>query len=457
MTIEYTSEQVLALAPDASSAKSGQDLANTRKWQSLAMGGAALWGECQGSGSKPYQTRVDLDGPAFKCSCPSRKFPCKHGIGLLLLHSLSRASFREAEPPAWVSDWLATRREKVAKKDKAEENRTPEQLEEARLAKEKRRANRMESVRAGVEELELFLSDLIRQGVGQIKNESYSYFEARAARLVDAQAPGLARLIRECASITSSKTNWQETLLNRLATIYLIARAFRNLQNLSPEMQEDVLAAVGFTQSQEALLTSPEAGIKDNWYVVGQSIYNEDRLRVQKSFLWGTATRRVAMVLSFAHGTAPFDVIIVPGHFYEAELVYYPSVYPLRALLKSQTNSTVVAGTTNEKMPQGITSIEEALKEYARALSCLPWLEELPLLLSQQTLVADTDNSIYITDKTGAALPLATRDSAGWQLLAFSSGLPLSLFGQFDGVKFTPLSAVHDSRGSYLRLATGEV
>ncbi|MBS1999164.1 MAG: hypothetical protein JSS86_22715, partial [Cyanobacteria bacterium SZAS LIN-2] len=62
-----------------------------------------------------------------------------------------------------------------------------------------------------------------------------------------------------------------------------------------------------------------------------------------------------------------------------------------------------------------------------------------------------------ITDKTGAALPLATRDSAGWQLLAFSSGMPLSLFGQFDGVKFTPLSAVHDSRGSYLRLATGEV
>ncbi len=42
-------------------------------------------GLCQGSGRQPYQARVDLAEPAFKCSCPSRKFPCKHGLALLLL------------------------------------------------------------------------------------------------------------------------------------------------------------------------------------------------------------------------------------------------------------------------------------------------------------------------------------------------------------------------------------
>ncbi len=136
MTVEYTSEQVLALAPDAGSQKSGQELANTRKWQSIAMGGTALWGECQGSGAKPYQTRVDLNGPAFKCSCPSRKFPCKHGLGLLLLYSLSQDSFRQAEPPKWVQEWLDSRQERSQRKEKQEENRTPEQQEEAKLARE---------------------------------------------------------------------------------------------------------------------------------------------------------------------------------------------------------------------------------------------------------------------------------------------------------------------------------
>jgi SWIM zinc finger len=43
-----------------------------------------VWGLCAGSGKRPYQTVVDLTGPAYKCSCPSRKFPCKHALALLL-------------------------------------------------------------------------------------------------------------------------------------------------------------------------------------------------------------------------------------------------------------------------------------------------------------------------------------------------------------------------------------
>jgi hypothetical protein len=474
MTVEYTSQQVLALAPDASSQKSGQELANTRKWHSIARGGMAVWGECHGSGSKPYQTRVDLNGPAFKCSCPSRKFPCKHGIGLLLLYSLSPGSFREADIPPWVQDWLDSRQQR----QKKEENRTPEQLEEAKLAREKRRLNRMASVSAGIEELELFLRDLIRQGVGHLKTEGYAYFESRAARLVDAQAPGLARLIRECASLTSSQGNWQEPLLNRIATIYLIARSFKQIAHLPPDMEADVMAAVGFNQSQDALLT--EEGIRDHWYVIGQSIYTEDRLRVQKSWLIGADTKRKALVLSFAHGTAPFDVLLVPGHSYEAELVFYPSRYPLRALIKTKNSEAPPA------MPEGELSIEEALGQYSEALAQIPWLEEMPFLLSGQTLVStpqtsaaaagqvttirsssnrtnanissanQSSHTIFLTDQMGAGLPLNTRGVSGWQLMAFASGHPVSVFGEFDGISLKPLAAINHESGKYLRLAQGE-
>jgi len=449
MTVEYTSEQVLALAPDAGSQKSGQDLANTRKWRTIAMDDAAIWGECQGSGGSPYQTRVDLNGPAFKCSCPSRKFPCKHGIGLLLLYSLSRVSFNQAKQPAWVSDWLASRHNKQ-KKEKTEDTRTPEQLEEAKLAKEKRRAGRMESVSAGVEELELFLCDLIRQGVGHLKTEGYAYFETRAARLIDAQAPGLARLVRECASLTASQTNWQEPLLNRIATIFLIARAFRNLDRLPPLMQQDVLAAVGFTQSQENLLS--ENGISDLWCVVGQYVYSEDRLRVQKSWLYGGKSKRTALILSFAHGMAPFDVTLIPGHFYDAELVFYPSSYPLRALIKNKNSESQAT------MPEGFTSIESALDQYAQALTNIPWLEEVPILLSGQKVVPNFERNkkMFLTDENGSALPLATKESNAWQLLAFSSGQALSIFGEYDGVSLTPLAALSAGGDRYLRLATGE-
>jgi uncharacterized Zn finger protein len=80
-----TDEQVVQLAPDASSLKAGRDLSQERKWLNFQSNERVLWGELQGSGKNPYQTQVDLNNTAFKCSCPSRKFPCKHGLGLLFL------------------------------------------------------------------------------------------------------------------------------------------------------------------------------------------------------------------------------------------------------------------------------------------------------------------------------------------------------------------------------------
>lgn len=91
MSAIWTQEQILALAPDANSAKNGKALATSSKWSFLGCNDKAVWGECQGSGKKPYQTQIDLTQLAFKCSCPSRKFPCKHGIGMFLLFSLARS------------------------------------------------------------------------------------------------------------------------------------------------------------------------------------------------------------------------------------------------------------------------------------------------------------------------------------------------------------------------------
>lgn len=112
----WTTDQVLALAPDASSAKAGRGLANIRKWTSLGTDERTAWGLCQGSGKDPYQTRIDLTEPAFKCSCPSRKFPCKHAIGLFLLLAEQPATLKAGQPPAWVTEWLDSRQERSEKK-----------------------------------------------------------------------------------------------------------------------------------------------------------------------------------------------------------------------------------------------------------------------------------------------------------------------------------------------------
>ena len=77
---------MLALAPDAPSQRAAQSLASDRSWPLTgASEPGAVWGECLGSAAAPYRTVVDPSGPAYQCSCPSRKFPCKHALALLLL------------------------------------------------------------------------------------------------------------------------------------------------------------------------------------------------------------------------------------------------------------------------------------------------------------------------------------------------------------------------------------
>src|SRR5688572_31055250 len=108
--MNWTVDQILALAPDPQSAKTGSSLATLRKWDRLGRNSQALWGECQGSGAKPYQTVIDLNEPAFKCSCPSRKFPCKHALGLFLLIATQPTTGKKGvTAPAWAAEWLAKR------------------------------------------------------------------------------------------------------------------------------------------------------------------------------------------------------------------------------------------------------------------------------------------------------------------------------------------------------------
>src|SRR5262249_8101753 len=174
-----TSEQALALAPDASSAQAGKKLAAVKNWKNLGRAATALWGECQGSAL--YQVRVDLNGMAVRCSCPSRKLPCKHGLGLILLSINDPSALPEAEPPDWVASWLAKR--------SAPKDATPKAAavspEKAAAQAAKTAAKREKGVSDGLDTLDLWLADLVRNGIGALEGQSASFWETQAARMTD--------------------------------------------------------------------------------------------------------------------------------------------------------------------------------------------------------------------------------------------------------------------------------
>src|SRR5687768_2451281 len=113
-------DKIEAIAPDQASLAAATKI-KAPAWPVLAQNALSghAWGECQGSGSTPYRVSLALDDLGYKCSCPSRKFPCKHSLALMLLYARAPQSFAEAAIPDWVGDWAARRRPKSAAKPEA--------------------------------------------------------------------------------------------------------------------------------------------------------------------------------------------------------------------------------------------------------------------------------------------------------------------------------------------------
>ncbi len=443
--MNFTQEQILALAPDASSAKSGKDLATPRKWVTLGGDDAVLWGECQGSGSKPYQTQIDLSGPAFKCSCPSRKFPCKHGLGLFLLAAAQPATLTQKEPPAWVSEWLASRQEKAETKAKKAETKAEAEKNVDPAAQAKRIAQREAKIAAGLDELDRWLRDTIRQGLDAAQQRGFSHFDGIAARMVDAQAPGIARLLRDISGSTAAP-DWPGRMLEQLSTIHLVSRGYANQERLPEPLRQELRSLVGWTVSQDTLLASD--GVTDEWSVLGQIVIEEDRLRVQRTWLYGANTRRHALALSFSpNPNVPLDKSLMPDTRFNGELVFFPGIPALRAVVKQRTGETHPSARL-----EALASFEEGRKVFAELLAQAPWIERVPLVFGLVHLVRKNEDGWGLTDAAGFFLPLADTFDCGWELTAVSGGQPVTVFGEWDGESLTPLSAWRD--GHFIRLVS---
>ena len=422
---------MLALAPDASSQRAAASLAGSASWSGSGSAGDLVWGRCAGSGKQPYQTIVDLAGPAYRCSCPSRKFPCKHALGLLL-NWASGAVPEQGEPADYAQAWQDSRtaRAITAAKPKPDKNAA------AAARRSKERAGR---VAAGLAELQMWLRDQVRAGLSGVAAGGYHHAEAVAARMVDAQAPGVANALRALSVIPASGDGWPGRLLGEYAQLHLLARAYDRLDALPPGLAAVVRSRVGFTTSREDVLALP--AVRDRWQVLAARDLLDAPIPTRRIWLRGRVTRRFALLLSFApvgdFGPNP-DARLTPGTELDADVHYFPGQPPLRAVTGARHGKPVPSA-----RPEGAADIAALLRDWAAALEQDPWLTEWPTLLAG-TPVAVADKW-YLTDASGAALPLLGRESV-WPLLAISGGNPVVTAAELSPAGLTALTAWHEDQ-----------
>lgn len=439
----FTTDQVTALAPDAASFKAGRALAAARKWELLGSDEEVLWGLASGSGKNPYKTQVALDGFATKCSCPSRKFPCKHALGLMFLAASDLEQLSEDQRPEWVAEWLDGRKERLenaANKVAAKKGAGPKDA----VAAEKRREKRADRVAGGVEHLDSVLCDLVRNGLGRDEVASPGFWEDLARRLVDAQAAGLAGRVRRLGGLPHSGPDWERDLLHELGMLHLLLDCHRRREQLAPEMRSEVEQLVGRTIDKETVLQGK--GVTDRWFVAARWQREQDRLMTSGSWLRGMESGRWALVLRFAAlPSRPMEPWPL-GSMVEGEMVFYPGVVADRVLPRNDQAAAKVGGV----LPEEGGGFGEFLDDYAESLAANPWRSRRPFFVEVQP--ARHDGRPVLVDAGGLALPWTPTEGAEDLLASISAGSPIRVCGEWNGRAATVHAA--DDAGSWFSLQT---
>jgi hypothetical protein len=489
MPARWSADSVLALAPDDSSRRAAATLARPASWDGAGAAGGLVWGLCAGSGKNPYQVIVDLAGPAFKCSCPSRKFPCKHALALLLLWSAGTVADQQG-PADYARTWHEARLEKAqgsrsaARTDaagspgatgspsspgegagpagSAADDRAGGAGRKDEAAAARRAAERAARVTDGLADLREWLRDQVRAGLAATgpSGAGTAQAELMAARMVDAQAPGVAAALR---GLPGAAAGGPGRLLAEYAQLHLLIRAHERLDQLPGGLAATVRSRVGYPVGKDDVLA--QSAVTDHWLVAAVREVTDAAVPGRRIWLRGRQTKRWATLLTFAAPNGawqdPGTARLRPGTEVQAGLHYYPGQPPLRALLGPR-HADPAPGPA--PMPDG--DVDAHLTWWAAALEQDPWLTTWPALLTGTPAppgLASPDSATgaggarraggpgrpgsrekgwYLVDRAGAALPLADRESL-WTLLAVSGGLPVTVAGEWHPDGLVALTAWH--------------
>ena len=429
----WTEAQVVKLAPDDSSVTAARRLTNPAVWSDTGSTEILVWGKCQGSGRTPYQVSVDLAGPAFRCSCPSRKFPCKHALALLLLWVRGNGAVADAEQAAeFAREWAderGQRAQEAAQKRAAAEEKVPDPAAQA-----KRLEDRLALMSAGLDDFGRWLQDLVRAGTAAARQQPYGWWDETAARLVDAQLPGLAEQVRTMAGEVHRREDWADHLLAVSGRWWTATRAWTTRDALDVDGLADLRTYLGWARpTAEVKAADSYAG---TFQVLGGYRSLDGRLQQQRTWLRDAASGEMLVVLDFAAGGASLAVPQLAGTAVTASVGRYPGTPPKRALFATDP----VAAGRFDRLPGPVT-VADALAARSFRLARGPWLDRIPVVLGGVAVAAG--DPAYLRDPAGDRLDL-TDDVPLWLLLALTGGHPADMFGELEAGRFRPLSVAVD-------------
>lgn len=417
----WTFEQLLGLSPDHFTIRSGYGNATPQKWRFLGAEQEVVWGLFDNKKRPPFQVALLLDEMYFSCTCLSRRFPCQHIIGLLLMYSQSADRFKKDSFPPWL-------RERQHQAASVWNQPNPAKLVDV---------DTLGELRNGLSELEKWLHDLIQNGLATLPDKKKAYFETIATRMWDIQALTLTSKLLELANIDKTQPDWPKQYLRQLGPLALLIQGFKKFESQPPPVQADLLAATG---RPLPLYSSHAATHHDQWLVLGQLSETSASHQKLVTWVWGIENSKVARLEQSINGKHPAGVCYITGSLLRGAVQFGESAWPLRAQFVEKPLLQV-----DPLPPIGEASFRNAVGQYATAKRHNPWIEQFPLVLSA-CLPIQENGRWLILDQQQNILPLVPSFNYGWHLAALSGGQPIGIFGMWNGRILDPLSVLVDAQ-----------
>ncbi|HEU5485079.1 MAG TPA: SWIM zinc finger family protein [Microlunatus sp.] len=428
----------------------GTRLVRGLRWLTLGRSPRVAWGTCRGSAAEPYRTVVSARHPdTTSCTCPSRRRPCKHAIGLAELAADQQIA--GIEEPDWVrrlAERPPFRESPEPTSDRGESARGPVDTEAAARRAEARRAK----VTAGFRELQVWLADQVRTGLAQLPRAGYGHFDAIAARMVDAQAPAVAGTLRSLpADLVSA--DWPGRALHVLGGLHLLAEAHDRLEDLPDELAATVRSRVGYPVAKDVVRSRP--ALVDRWWAIAAVDTVEYQLTSRRVWLRGLETGRWALWLTFAPPGRDLDTSVQPGRVYACAARFYPGSGQHRVLIEPPLPDPELPAADAERIDElaqerswAGDDLQGIRVQLAELLAADPWASRLPVVVAGTPVPPVAPGEPWqLRDPTGATVPLADLAGDLWPVVAQSGGDPLQVMGEFDGHDLLPLAVVPDDRG----------
>ncbi len=433
MSFVWNMQNIRKLAPDGLTMNRAMGVFFANKWQEIGGNEKVIWAKYPYYAGRYFTLIIQLDPLKYRCACGSKTKPCKHILGLLVqLYRNSEAFFITKQVPSWANKLLTD----SSSSGPAEKRINP--------VSTKASIERRKVMESGIQFLEKWLRQLMRHGLAEVKGKAPDYWDNIAAQLVDAKLGGVAKKIRYIKIIIEQE-DWVDQLGSLIGELYLYVKAFNQYEGLPNSLSRDIDTYAGISPKRGEVLETK--AISDHWLVLGQSFGEEDNLSYRRTWLWGIKSGVPALNLAYSWGGQPYLHSFKVGGIYQADMHFYPSAYPLRAI----TEQVRMLEENLHHPKNGYLLIDYFLKHFAEAKLLNPFLLHFPVLLHQVALFME-QQQLVLVDTNKHKLDIDCEDDLAWQLLAFGGGGVLTFFGEWSNGQMSPLGLWTGDRSFFVKM-----